>query len=564
MFFGLRQWLLTKIGRAVMTPWRRRLNEFERATHHPRRAQESLLQRIVQQNADTDFGKAHHFASIANLADFRKHVPVSSYDYIAPYIDRVKKGDHRALLSEGKVHMFALTSGTTAARKFIPVTDSYLEAYRRSWNVWSLKVLRDHPEVRFRSILQISGDFEEMRSETGVPCGAVTGLTATMQNRLVRWFYCVPPVTGKIKDSPAKYYTVLRLSIPRPVGILIAANPSNFISMARLGDAEKETLIKDVHDGTLSNKFDVPAPIRKALAWRIRKNPKKAAMLEDIVRRTGTLYPKDYWDTKRTLMGNWMGGSMTSYLRHYPKYFGDMPLRDIGLIASEGRMTIPVEDGTPAGALDVLSHFFEFIPEEEGDSKNPTVLTASELQPGKTYYIILTTSYGLYRYNIFDVVRFIGLYNKAPLLEFLSKGSHFSNITGEKISEYHITSAMADVQKALNLNLTAFSVAPCWDDQQPFYGLFIERGDLSDNGIASRLAQAFDRRLAEVNHEYDAKRQSRRLGPLRVEILPTGAWQEWDRTRLKKTGGTLEQYKHPSLIPDAKFRESVKVEEEVS
>ena len=26
------------------------------------------------------------------------------------------------------------------------------------------------------------------------------------------------------------------------------------------------------------------------------------------------------------------------------------------------------------------------------------------------------------------------------------------------------------------LTLTAYSVAPCWDEEQPFYGLFIERG----------------------------------------------------------------------------------------
>ena len=46
-----------------------------------------------------------------------------------------------ALLADKRVHMFALTSGTTAARKFIPVTDQYLADYRRGWNMWGLKVL---------------------------------------------------------------------------------------------------------------------------------------------------------------------------------------------------------------------------------------------------------------------------------------------------------------------------------------------------------------------------------------------------------------------------------------
>ena len=52
-------------------------------------------------------------------------------------------------------------------------------------------------------------------------------------------------------------------------------------------------------------------------------------------------------------------------------------------------------------------------------------------------------------------------------------------------------------------------------------------------------------------------------GPVRLELLPTSTWQQWDRARLARTGGTPEQYKHPCLISDPKFRETVGVEEEV-
>ena len=76
-------------------------------------------------------------------------------------------------------------------------------------------------------------------------------------------------------------------------------------------------------------------------------------------------------------------------------------------------------------------------------------------------------------------MRCTGFYNQTPLVEFLSKGSHFANITGEKLSEYQVTDAMTATLRDLNLNLTAYSVAPCWDDEQPYYGLFVERGDLT-------------------------------------------------------------------------------------
>jgi GH3 auxin-responsive promoter len=542
---------------------RRRLAAFEDATCHPRKIQDELLRRILAHQASTAFGKDHHFATIYGISDLRKIVPVRGYDYIEPYMQRVLKGETSALLADKKIHMFALTSGTTASRKYIPVTDQYLADYKRGWNIWGLKVYRDHPEVRMRPIVQMSGDWQEFLTEAGIPCGAVTGLTAQMQMRIVRWIYCVPAIVGKVKDPAAKYYLALRLSVPRNPGMIIAANPSTLVNLARAGDQEKETLIRDIHDGTLSDRFDIPAEVRAAVQGRIgKRHADRARELEEIVRRTGTLYPKDYWPSD-CVIGNWMGGSVAAYLRHFPKYYGATPMRDVGLIASEGRMTIPMADGTPSGVLDVTSHVFEFIPEEEGDSPNPTVLAAHELQEGRTYYILLTTAYGLYRYNIFDVVRCTGFFNQTPLVEFLSKGAHFANITGEKVSEYQVTAAMADVQRDMNVNLTAYSVAPCWDDEMPFYGLFVERSDLASREEGIHLTQALEKRLTAINSEYASKRESRRLGPMRLFLLPTHSWQQWDRQRLARSGGTLEQYKHPSLIADPKFRDTIAIDEEV-
>jgi hypothetical protein len=559
------QWLIRNVfGKVAAMSVRRRLTAFEEATCHPREVQDALLRRILAHHEGTDFGKKHSFSGIKTLEDYRRHMPITTYEYIEPYIQRVTKGDINALLGDSKVHMFALTSGTTASRKYIPVTSQYLADYRRGWNLWGLKVFRDHREVRFRPIVQLSGDWQELSTPAGIPCGAVTGLTAHMQMKIIRWLYCVPGCVGLVKDPAAKYYLALRLSVPRKVGMVIAANPSTLVNLARLGDQEKETLIRDIRDGTLNPRFDVAPEIRAALQRRLtKKYPERAKELEGIVQRTGTLYPKDYWPSD-CILGNWMGGSMGAYLRQYPTYFGDTPVRDVGLIASEGRMTIPMSDGTPSGTLDVTSHFFEFIPEDEIKSAQPTVLAAHEIVPGKNYYILLTTSYGLYRYNIYDVVRCTGFHNKTPLVEFLSKGSLFSNLTGEKVSEYHVSGAVSDVLRQLNISLHTYSLAPCWDDRLPYYGLFIERGDLKDRAAGQKLAQHLERRLCEVNEEYASKRQSARLGPIRLQILTPGAWAEWDRKRLARTGGSLEQYKHPSLIPDPKLRESLPIEEEIA
>ncbi len=561
--FLLRKVVLKMIAR----PIRRRLAQFEAATHDPRQVQEALLNGILTHQTATAFGRDHRFDTIRSIDDFRRQVPVAGYEYFEPYIARLRRGETTALLSDPRIYMFALTSGTTAVRKFIPVTQQYLDDYRRGWNIWGLKVFRDHPAVRMQPILQMSGDPDEFRTESGVPCGAVTGLTAKMQKRIIRWLYSVPACVARIKDPRSKYYTVLLRSIPRKVGMIIAANPSTLINLARAGDQEKESLIRDLYDGTLSRHLDLPADIRAELTRRLRPHPERARQLEEIVKRTGTLYPKDYWPCD-CILGNWMGGSVGSYLRHYPRYFGATPVRDIGLIASEGRMTIPLTDGTPAGVLDVTTHYFEFIPEAEGDSPNPTVLGAHELKEGANYFILLTTAFGLYRYHIYDLVRVAGFHNRTPLIEFLSKGAHIANVTGEKLSEHHVTQAMAQVLPELNMTLTAYGLAPCWPSnestngsgaefEQPYYGLFVEQGDLPDLSAGHRLAECLDARLRQLNSEYDSKRQSERLGPVRLDLVRDGFWLQWDRQRLQKTGGTLEQYKHPCLINDLQFRERI-------
>src|SRR5260370_3688527 len=116
-----------------------------------------------------------------------------------------------------------------------------------------------------------------------------------MQNRLIRWLYCMPPSIGRVKDASAKYYLALRLSLARRVGMIIAANPSTLVNLARAGDAEKESLIRDLHDGTLHSHIQIPDEIRSKLRKRIAKpHPKRAKELEDIVSRTATLYPKHY------------------------------------------------------------------------------------------------------------------------------------------------------------------------------------------------------------------------------------------------------------------------------
>src|SRR5437867_46707 len=94
-------WLLRKfVYRVAAIPVRRRLAAFERATRRPQEVQRDLLKRILQHHDRTDFGKRHKFSQIRSIADFRRQLPVATYEYFEPYIQRVAKGDYKALLAD--------------------------------------------------------------------------------------------------------------------------------------------------------------------------------------------------------------------------------------------------------------------------------------------------------------------------------------------------------------------------------------------------------------------------------------------------------------------------------
>src|SRR5947207_5496533 len=95
------RFLLQKVvGKAVAVPVRRRLAQFEAATHDPRAVQEALLHDLLAHHAGTAFGRDHRFDAVRSVADFRRQLPVAGYDYFEPYLARVRRGETGALLAD--------------------------------------------------------------------------------------------------------------------------------------------------------------------------------------------------------------------------------------------------------------------------------------------------------------------------------------------------------------------------------------------------------------------------------------------------------------------------------
>lgn len=531
---------------AYLAYLRARLRRFRASADRAREFQQSALLAKISRNANSQFGRDFGFREIRSVADFRARVPVLSYEDHRPYIAKVLHGDVTAMFAPGtNVLMFAMTSGTTGEPKRLPITQQLFDEYRRGWQMWGGGAFSDHPDLLLKKTLQLTSDWQQYKSPCGIPCGQISGLAATTRPAIAQSLFLPPPATTRLHDAAAKHYTALRFALAsRRLGMIVTANPSSLVEFARRANSQCEPLIRDIHDGTLS--WDIPAPVRESLARKIKaRNPRRARQLEQLVDQHGALLPKHAWPGL-SVIAVWTGGSIGIFLPRLTDLYGDAAIRDHGLSASEGRMTIPLVDRTSAGILDFKHHYFEFIPVEESDSPQPTVLECHELEVGRDYYILLTTSGGLYRYNIHDLVRCVGFQGQAPLLEFLNKGKNFSNLSGEKLSEHQVIRAVEKTLAELSLPVDFFLLAPVME-AQPGYVLLLE--EKTHLGRQAEIAARFQTNLSELNEEYAEKCASGRLLPARVREVPQGTWE---RMRAIKTGerGNFEEYKHVCLSQD--------------
>jgi hypothetical protein len=534
-------------------------SKFDDATWNPREAQEKKLLEVVARNKDTAYGKDRGFASIKSVEDYRKAVPMNTYETLTPYIDRVFAGEENVLTSDEPL-MFATTSGTTGRAKYIPVTPSYLHEYSHGVHVHLYRMFTDFGDVLEGKILVSSSSDEEGTSDGGLPFGAISGYLARKMPGAIKRFYALPYELSKVKEVESKYYLTLRYGAAEDVRLLVTPNPSSLLLLADKLNVWANELIHDIRHGGANPKY-VPEGSPKALTAGLRADPARADELQAILDRDGALTPTAVWPNLR-LLSCWKGGTMPLYLRKLPAVFGDVPIRDLGYMASEGRGATPLVNSGAAGVLNVTSHFFEFVPEEQRDDPDQEFLTADQLESNREYYIYFTTSAGLYRYDINDVVRVVDFYRNTPVIQFVRKGQGMTSITGEKLTESQVTGALLEAVESGGYDVQHFTAKVQWGEP-PRYALYAELGDSMTTERSREFLRAFDRSLSEQNIEYEAKRESTRLGSPVLRRVAPGSYQALRQKRVAE-GAPESQVKIPQLSTDMEFGAGLDVLEEVS
>jgi hypothetical protein len=528
---------------------RRAARRFDSAWMDPERSQQRVLARILERNRGTEYGHRFGFPDIQTLAQWRARVPVVDYEDLRPWIDRVAGGEENVLTAEVP-SMFARTSGTTGRPKLIPVTRTCRRRHADQIRTWCFHAWRDHPTIWSAKVLSLVSPAVEGWTASGIAYGSASGHVYRSLPRVARSAYAIPYEVFEIRDYESQYYVIMRIGIGEDVRFLASANPSSIVRLCETADASADAMLADLANGELRRDLDLPARTRALVEERLRPRPERARALEAArARRGGRLLPADYWP-RLALVGCWKGGTVGGHLARFPEWFDPdrsrpVAVRDWGYLSSEARASIPMWDTASGGVLAVDANLYEFVKADEVDADERgrsrwTYLGVDDVEVGGEYYVFLTTTGGLYRYDIDDVLAVTGVHGRTPIVEFRRKGRGVTSLTGEKVSVTQVVAAFDAVSRALGIPVDHFKAEA--DENRLRYVFKVEASRGIPAPARARFLRALDDELSRQNLEYDARRKSQRLDAPVLHLMRPG-WHDRQKKRAVDEGGRLFQAK---------------------
>lgn len=495
---------------------------FRLALRSPRQAQQRTLDRILELNRFCTYLNAAGLRGVYDLERWRQAVPIVRYDDLRPWIEKAAEADPHALTYPDAPRFFERTSGSSGAVKLVPYTPGLLTDFDRAIAPWLFDLYTRRPRLgklaSYWSISPLAATGE--RTANGTPVGVEDDAEylSPLARALTSATRVVPRAVRHVTDLDTWRYVTLRFLVASgDLGLVSVWSPSFWSVLCDGLATYGADLIRDVRDGRLAHVGTIDARVRKVLSRRLRPDPMRAAALEALAARDGSLVPRHVWPNL-TLLSCWTAGASAGGARALAERFPGVELQGKGLLATEGVVSIPLL-GHPGGAPALLSHLLEF---RAAGSTDERTLWVDQLDAGQDYEVILTTSGGLYRYALGDAVRVVGRIGKTPLIEFVGRIDRVVDLVGEKLHEDFVARALADALAGAEAHPGPPRFAMLAPETEPHarYVLFVERDSAPEGG--AELAARLDHALA-ANPHYDHARRLGQLAPLECVVVRDAA-----------------------------------------
>jgi hypothetical protein len=202
-----------------------------------------------------------------------------------------------------------------------------------------------------------------------------------------------------------------------------------------------------------------------------------------------------------------------------------------------------------------LGVFFEFVPAREArsgdlESASAQAVSLEQAEPGVDYALAITTSAGLCRFLVGDVVRLLP--GEPKRLLYVGRLGHLLSCFGERLKDRDVCQALAAVCRRQDWQVARFHVAPFTSSNDPLrrrarHEWWIElRTPSRITPISGDIAAALDQQLKELSPRYAAKRLSDGLEPPLVRLVASTVFDEW----LQRRHLPLCDVSIPRVLPD--------------
>ena len=459
--------------------------------NNPIETQQKVFNYLLDKAKDTEFGNDHDFKNIKSFNDFQNNVPVTDYEGLTSYVNKVIEGESD-ILWPGKPLYFAKTSGTTSGAKFIPLTKESMPNHIEAAKDALLLYLNETGNNAFvdGKMIFLQGS-PEMTEKNGINIGRLSGITAhyvpsyLQKNRLPSW------KTNLIDDWEQKVDAIVDETIDEDMRLISGIPPWMVMYFEKL----------------------------------VAKSGKKI----------GELFPN---------FSLFINGGVA--YEPYRKKFDELIGRKIDVLelypASEGFIAYQ-DSQKEEGMLLLLDNgmFYEFISADEFYNENPKRLTIGEVELGVNYVLILNTNAGLWGYNIGDTIVFTSL--KPHRIKVSGRIKHFISAFGEHVIGKEVEDSLKDAIEGESVSINEFTVAPQVNPESglPYHEWFIEFENAPDN--LEELAVKIDKALRSKNSYYNDLISGNVLRELVIVKVKQNGFNEYMKS-IGKLGG---QNKTPRL-----------------